>query len=315
ILERASPEPTYYPYPYSLDPLPSHIKRGLIPLGLFGLLSTISTSCLLGWITYRMISWRKHYRTYVGYNQYVVLIYNLLLADLQQSASFLISFHWMREGRIVAPSSACFAQGWLIQIGDVASGFFVLAIALHTWVSVIQGRKIPYGIFVGSILLCWGFALLLTIIGPAVHKKYFTRAGMWCWASQDYEKERLWLHYIWIFLIEFGTIIIYGIVFFYLRKQLSNILTADQSKTHRKVTQAARYMVVYPIIYVVLTLPLAAGRMASMSGKNLPDVYFVVAGCMITSCGWLDTLLYTLTRRVLLSGDITGNKSNSRSAN
>lgn len=129
-----------------------------------------------------------------------------------------------------------------------------------------------------------------------------------CWASDKYETERLWLHYMWIFIIEFGTVIVYALIFIYLRKQLANIVSAQQSATQVKVSQAARYMVVYPLTYVLLTLPLAAGRMATMTGRNLPIIYYCVAGSMMTSCGWVDALLYTLTRRVLVSNEIDQRK-------
>lgn len=50
-----------------------------------------------------------------------------------------------------------------------------------------------------------------------------------------------------------------------------------------------------------------------MSGHTFSDDYYLVAGALMTSCGWLDTLLYTLTRRVLVGGELTGTKSQSRS--
>lgn len=170
----------YFPYPNSLDPLTPVFKTGLIPVALFAMMSLISVSALICFITYRLISWRKHYKEYVGYNQYVLLIYNLLLADLQQSIAFTISFHWLRLDKILAPTAACFVQGWFLHIGDVASGFFVLAIAIHTWFGVVKGVRMPYKWFVASILLIWGLALLLTILGPAMHgDHYFARAGGW----------------------------------------------------------------------------------------------------------------------------------------
>lgn len=303
-------EPSYFPWPYSVDPLPDNLRRGLWPVGVFALLSVVATLGLLGWITYRLVSWRKHYRSYVGYNQYVLLIYNLLLADLQQSLSFLISFHWISEGKMLAPSSACFGQAWLVQIGDISSGMFVFAIALHTFFSVVKGRQLPFRVFLICTMVIWGISLMLTVLGPALHgNEYFTAAGAWCWASDKYETERLWLHYMWIFTIEFGTIIVYALIFIYLRKQLANIMTASQTATQMKVSQAARYMVVYPLTYVLLTLPLAAGRMATMTGKQLPIIYYCVAGSMMTSCGWVDALLYALTRRVLVSNEIDPRKS------
>lgn len=60
----------------------------------------------------------------------------------------------------------------------------------------------------------------------------------------------------------------------------------------------------YPIIYVMCTAPLAAGRIASMAGNEVPLSYFCFAGTMIASAGWLDVVLYSSTRRaIVFSGE------------
>jgi hypothetical protein len=297
----------HLPYPNSLDPLTPVFRTGLIPITVFAMMSLISVTALLGFITHRLISWRRHYREYVGYNQYVILIYNLLLADLQQSIAFSISFHWLRIDKVLAPTAPCFIQAWFLNIGDVASGLFVLAIAIHTWLGVIRGYKMPYVWFVVSILVIWLVALVLTVIGPAIYQdRFFARAGGWCWISTDFQNERLWLHYLWIFIVEFGTIAIYGHVFIHLRGRIRSIINNDTSK----LTRATKFMVMYPLVYVLLTLPIAVGRMVAMTGKALPDIFFVVAGALLTSCGWIDALLYTLTRRILVNNDLSNGQYN-----
>lgn len=235
----------YTTYARTVEPLMPVSQVGLIPVSLFAMMSLLSVTALLVFITHRLISWRRHYRQYVGYNQYVILIYNLLLADLQQSIAFSISFHWLRIGKIVAPTAPCFIQGWFLNIGDVASGFFVLAIAIHTWLGVVKGYKMPYVWFVVCILGVWLAALVLTLIGPIMHREtFFARAGSWCWIATKYQNERLWLHYLWIFIVEFGTIAIYGHVFIHLRGRIRSVINNDTSK----LTRATKFMVLYPFV-------------------------------------------------------------------
>lgn len=62
-------------------------------------------------------------------------------------------------------------------------------------------------------------------------------------------------------------------------------------------------MVVYPLVYVVCTLPLASARMAAMSGQPPSLRRLCLSGAMITSNGWLDVLLYTVTRRIMIFSD------------
>jgi hypothetical protein len=77
-----------------------------------------------------------------------------------------------------------------------------------------------------------------------------------------------------------------------------NSMQAQHART------AAQLMIVYPIIYIICTLPLATLRMISMSSNsNLSFGWFCFAGAMITSNGWLDVLLYTMTRRIMLFSD------------
>lgn len=266
LTRRAELHNQHFAYPQSLDPLTPIYKHGLIAVALTAMLSLVSVTALLVFITYRMISWRKFYKQYVGYNQYIVLIYNLLLADLQQAIAFAISFHWLRIGKIVAPTGPCVVQGWFVNVGDVASGLFVLAIAIHTWLGVLKGYRITYVWFVVVTVGIWVLSVALTLIGPIMHKKaFFARASGWCWISSDYQLERLWLHYFWVFVVEFGTIAIYGHIFFHLRGRISSIIHNDVSKLAR----ATKFMIMYPLVYVILTLPIAVGRMVAMTGMYL----------------------------------------------
>lgn len=123
------------------------------------------------------------------------------------------------------------------------------------------------------------------------------------------------LHYIWVFIVEFGTVFIYVLIWVRLERQMKSALPASKSSTHAKIRQVIRLMMLYPAVYVILTLPLAAGRMWSMShhGANLPDVYQCIAGALITSCGWVDSLLYTLTRKSLLKNSMPNSSSGNRS--
>lgn len=100
-------------------------------------------------------------------------------------------------------------------------------------------------------------------------------------------------------MVMFGVIIVYSIIFLRLRLRAASASPASSAANRR----AARYMIIYPLVYVICTLPLAAGRMAAMTGRYIPYTYYCVAGSMITSCGWLDVILYAVTRRALIFSD------------
>jgi len=88
-----------------------------------------------------------------------------------------------------------------------------------------------------------------------------------------------------------------------IKKSALGNTTANNKKTatERKISLAALYMIVYPVVYIIVTLPLAAGRIASMAGNKPSLQYLLVGGCFMTSAGWIDCLLYTFTRRAFLT--------------
>lgn len=166
--------------PLVIDPLPKDHRRGLIAICVLSFLSVIATATLLGFITFRLVFWRRYYKHYPGYNQYIILIYNLIIADFQQSIGFFLSIAWVTKDAIYAPSAACFIQGWALQIGDPASGMFVLTIALHTFFMVLMGRRVSHRMFVGCLVASWTFMLLLVVIPTARHgATTYIPAGAW----------------------------------------------------------------------------------------------------------------------------------------
>ncbi|KAI0011644.1 G protein-coupled glucose receptor regulating Gpa2-domain-containing protein [Xylariaceae sp. FL0662B] len=295
----------YYESPNSLKDIGGEVYSGLMAIGILASLSLLFTSGLLAFITWRMINWKSHYTSAVSRNQFILLIYQLLLADFLQSLGFLISLHWVAERQIVGPSGTCFAQGWLIQIGDVASGFFVLTIALHTTYHVILSKTLSYRTFLFCVIGIWGFALCLTALVPIIAGRWvFQTAGNWCWISAEHEGLRLFLHYIWIFIAQFGSIAIYSAGFYYLYRANHPDAVFTRGATAEALRRARMAMLAYALVYTVLSLPLAAGRMAAMSHNAPSDAYYLFSGALFTSSGWIDSLLYTFTRRTLLFDEL-----------
>lgn len=121
---------------------------------------------------------------------------------------------------------------------------------------------------------------------------------------------RLWTHYFWIFAAQFFNLVLYAIMFFQLRRKMaqSKILGSSYTESLRRMNRVVSYMVLYPIVYIVLTLPLSVGRMASASGNTPSVTYFCVAGALMTLSGFCDTLMYTLTRKSIVLDSETRSK-------
>ncbi|KAF1834157.1 hypothetical protein BDW02DRAFT_347409 [Decorospora gaudefroyi] len=279
--------------------LPAFIHPWLRAVVAMGFISFVASVSLLVVLTYKLVSWQIRSKRS---NQFIILIFNLLWADLQQALSFLLNVEWLRLGSVEVSNPICFAQGWLVSTGDLGSGVWCFAIGLHTFASVILDFRLRPRYFYLTIALLWVFILGVSSIGVGLHgDSIYVRSGVWCWIHHDLADLRLWTHYVWIFIFEFGNVLIYASIYTILTYRIrSGYYTTEEAKRVRSISNL---MVVYPLVYVICTLPLASARMASMSGSPPSLARLCLSGAMITSNGWLDVLLYTCTRRIMIFSD------------
>lgn len=88
----------------TLQGIPGHIHPWLHAIVVLSFLSFVSAVTLLALLSYRLIQWqRKAKRS----NQFVILIFNLLIADVQQSLAFLLNIQWLRVGAVVVGTPTC----------------------------------------------------------------------------------------------------------------------------------------------------------------------------------------------------------------
>ena len=367
----------------SLSPLePSH-RHGLAAVAALATLSLVSSTTALLYLTFKLVRWhieRRKTSTYpnnssrdvpfVGdefrirepakpqqkpqLNQFLVLIFNLLLADIHQAAAFFINAHWAGRNIIDVRSPVCFAQGWLISTGDLASSCFITAIAVHTYLAVVWNYKPPQWAVYATMVGLWVFDYFLVVIGLVItsngreHGGFYVRAVAWvsfppsplsqlkltppqCWVNIAYETYRLVFHYLFIFLSLVITSVLYTLILLSLRKHSSSLPTTttttssslppspgtfsphtsphttfphpSPSPSHAHAHHHKAFLL-YPVIYVLCTAPVALARIVSMAGVPVSISFFCAAGALITSNGWLDVLLWGVTRQQLLLGEV-----------
>lgn len=164
----------------SLFPLPPVLFRGLTAITVFGFLSFISSSGLFLLLGARMLKWKRTARSGQPMNQFIVLILNLLLADIQQSTAFVINTVWLIDNRITVGSRTCWAQGFFISNGDMASGVWCTAIGIHTFASVIFNYRLKPLPFYLTIAALWLFVYACCFIAVGLHPTdLYVRAGAW----------------------------------------------------------------------------------------------------------------------------------------
>ncbi len=170
----------YFPYPASMPELKSTQRAGLHALSAIATLSAVSTFCVLCFLIYRAIFWKRYYMSTLVFNQNIVLLFNLLIGDFLTSTGYMFSFHWSHLNSILAPTPACTAQGVLLNVGDLLSGCFVFVIALHTGAILVRSYIIPWKYLIPTIIFCWLFSFIISFLGMAFFGKgYITAAGFW----------------------------------------------------------------------------------------------------------------------------------------
>lgn len=353
-----------------LRPLPDVLHHGLAAIAVLACISLVSSAVTLLYLTYKLVRWhirsrreryqdgcsppptedfalglgQRHLRSNgddvmqarstvkrkSSPNQFLVLLFNLLIADLFQAAAFLLNAVWLGIDAIQVGSAPCFFQGWLMSNGDLSSSCFISAIAVHTYLTVVWKYKPPQWALYLTIIGIWIFVHSVTVLGIGITKNgesgggFYVRAAAWCWINVKYENVRLLTHYLWIFISLAITSILYTLIFFHLRRQQHQAQSHSSSALRPSISSkfgssldlrapqatptAAKAhsgghhpaFLIYPIIYVVCTAPLALGRIATMAGTSVSLGYFCAAGALICSNGWLDVLLWGVTRRSLL---------------
>lgn len=91
-------------------------------------------------------------------------------------------------------------------------------------------------------------------------------------------------------------------MFVVLWRRVRGFFYADSDISQMRAESAARSVIAYPLVYVVCTLPAVVGRLRIVAGDKVGFTEFSVIGVMMCSNGWLDVLLYTITRRSLIFG-------------
>jgi hypothetical protein len=124
--------------------------------------------------------------------------------------------------------------------------------------------------------------------------------------NNEYSELRLLTHYLFIFIAIAITSGLYLAIYMNLRRQshgaaARSSLASDAAATVDQLQLSHNpAFLIYPVIYVICTLPLALGRIASMTGADVPLGYMAFAGAIIASNGSFDCLLFGTTRNVII---------------
>lgn len=160
-------------------------------------------------------------------------------------------------------------------------------------------------------------------LATAARGPFFGISGYWCWISDSYGPERIVLDYLMMFLSASFSFLLYSLVFLRLRGNILLVergirfrsvdkstawqIYSSQSTTdthHANVVSVAKHMLLYPVAYTILLVPIAACRFAEWTGREVPLGGVIFSDGIFLLSGLVNTTLFVTTRRILTLGDI-----------
>lgn len=254
---------------------------------------------------------------------------SLLLCDMVQGIGSIINISWIQHmGVTFGP--LCVAQGAIKQAGNVGTALWSFVIALHTFCLLFLGMRIKDWVCYATLVFVWLFLGFILALGPGIIASaekgpFYGISGVWCWMTPAYPTERFTLEYLFMFASAGVSFFLYSLVFLRLRGNVtvngwsvrfhsrdqgfkfasvtSGGAYSDPSQS-KKVTTVARKMLWYPVVYTILVLPIAAARFSAFAGKTVPFAVTILSGTIFMLSGFVNTLLFTTTRRVIPASTI-----------
>jgi len=225
-----------------------------------------------------------------------------------QAMGGILDVRWAHRG-IITTGPYCTAQGVIQQIGELGVALITLILAVHTFVAALWRVGLEArGFALFLVVLVTIFVVLWAGIGSGINENYETPTPYWCWISPSFPGERLGGEYIWLWLALFASALLYIPLYFWTEGRLD----VDEKKWYKfrvsnlnqqvEYTQrrAALGMLLYPLAYSFVVLPVSVARWSQFSGKNVPSAATFFGVSMHNLSGAVNVFLLLTVRPQLL---------------
>eukprot|EP01129_Flabellula_baltica_P009909 TRINITY_DN4129_c0_g1_i1.p1 TRINITY_DN4129_c0_g1~~TRINITY_DN4129_c0_g1_i1.p1 ORF type:complete len:321 (+),score=41.45 TRINITY_DN4129_c0_g1_i1:673-1635(+) len=231
------------------------------------------------------------------------MILYVALSDFIYSVGMVLSFGW-----IASPPNGtepfCVIQSLLYNYGQASAAAWNINMSVFVTIFIfstavkgmenLPGKK--YEIF---SMLIWAIGFLVVGYGATRHTNdnpYFgsSNGGVYCWIGDSHVRDRIEVHYLWVFLT-MGVMCILAVVHtVYLCCNKGNFGEEIDNKVGKLVVTLAGY----PIIYAVLYLPVGVARLLIASGVEVSVEVLWLCSCLVISNGFLTAIYYGHTRSI-----------------
>ncbi|KAF8502202.1 hypothetical protein F5888DRAFT_1608129 [Russula emetica] len=282
---------------------------GLVLIAEASFISAISIVIIFIWIGWNVRWYRKTFpngdwKLFQGPAD--VYMFSLFVFDLLQAMGGILNVRWAHNG-IVTTGHYCTAQGIVEQMGELGVALITLLLAVHTFVAaVLQVGLKARGVAFSLVCLACVFITLWVAVGSGIHKNYETPTPYWCWISPQFSRERFGGETIWMWIALFASAILYIPLYFW----AEGFWSVDEGyRFHRwnpdeRVGYAQRRatlgMLLYPLAYCLIILPLTISRCLQFGHHNVPSAATFFGVTVFYLSGAINALLFLIIRPELL---------------
>ncbi|EKM78676.1 hypothetical protein AGABI1DRAFT_128960 [Agaricus bisporus var. burnettii JB137-S8] len=297
-------------------PIPQKFFAGAVVVNAFAILSTValaSVALRIMWLALKKLrnpnaaQSREYafFSTQLG--NYAAC---LLVGNMMSSAAGLIGLQWL-VNRGITEGGVCQAQAFIMQVGNWASAYFTVAIAVHTFNSLVLKKKKSMCISIPTMVMGWVIAVLVAIVPLLLHKaegSIYGPSGLSCGVRPAFPKDQFIFHLLPIFVASILSAFLYSFVFLVQRgtlrvkgglKLLFEPGDADKDNYHRFMVKLAKSMLWYPIAYITLLVPYSVTYLLAISGFKVTWEAMVFAFVCWFLLGVVNALLLYNTFRIL----------------
>ncbi|KAH8097061.1 hypothetical protein BXZ70DRAFT_944134 [Cristinia sonorae] len=248
----------------------------------------------------------------------VAFLCSLLVSNLLQAAGTAMNAKWALQ-RLTEEGGFCRLQAGLKQAGNVGMALWTFTLSAHLFTLLfLRWRHTKLGSYL-TLATGWLFVVFIVVLGPIgledKRGNYFAPTGLWCWISNAYPHEQLWMEYFWELLSAGLSTIIYSIIILRVRGNLyvsggrwhvrfvprgeSWQLNMQRDLIDTSMLRVAAHMVWFPVTYTVLLLPMAICQFLKMYNIAVPFWGIIVMDTFFNLQGFFNILLLLITSRAI----------------
>ncbi|KIK70177.1 hypothetical protein GYMLUDRAFT_34662 [Collybiopsis luxurians FD-317 M1] len=287
-----------------------HDRDGVICIAVTGLVSLAAVSYLF---TVKTPKPSTYQRTHLfGY------LLSLFIANALQSIGTVMSLRWVLRHEVIS-GSFCSLQGATKQFGNVGTAIWSLILSIHLFNLLFLRSASTKLVFWATIVFGWSIIAMVVILGPAALQTndkgpYFGISGPWCWITNGYPDEQIFLEYFFEFLSAGLSVILYTIIILRVRGNLVRTeegawrlqfvpswaswrLAIGRDLIDTSMLKFASNMVWYPVFYTIILIPVTIARLSSFAGNTVSFETIVFADVVFNMTGLINVTLLISTRR------------------